>query len=218
MGLVSRIQKELHSHLRLIAAILLLFPTGAAFAQDSAPRRVEHTPWLAVRIIQDGKPVRLEQISNEETRAKLKRKPFTLIFPTPPAGIGEDELVYQIAASKDSIALFEHAYIAFRNAREPDAPQPPYFQPGTGMADTEAGSGTLRLNEEAHNYLIGLRLGPDRYNPRYYVRYISDANCEDCADYPVSKQREPLYLVIFHDKNKDEKMELGEFELLELRF
>ena len=219
MELRSRTTKRAIHCLGLLATAALMSISSMASAQDdNVPRRIDHTPWLGIQIVQKYKPVRLVQMSNDESRAFMKRERFILIFPTPPSNIGEDELVYQIAASRDKDSLFGKARDGIANRIDPDVPLPFYFQPATGMADTEAGTGTLILNEEGHNHLIGLRLGPDRYRPRYSVRYIGEVGNEGSTEHPVSEQREPLYLVIFHDKDHDEKMELGEYELLELRF
>ena len=139
-----------------LLAALALSPETAAATQ------VAHSPWLGIRIVQDGRPVRLVRTDLRTVEARLAPRPFRILFPKRRA-----DIAYQLCAwTGKSIfrALRPRAV-----AGEPNAGgEHPCFAPGTGMADTEAGSGMLMLSDSGHNYLIDLRLGPDPERPSVY--------------------------------------------------
>jgi hypothetical protein len=192
--------------LGLLALALAVGGTGPAPARE--PRAdIIHTPWLALRFVQDGKEARLVRRNLYLTEVRLRRAPFRLLLPKR----GPDD-VYQLCAWTDD-SIFSIAHGGER-PRRPDAPEPFYFSPGTGIADTDAGSGTLYLRDDGHNYLIGLRLGPDpdRHEVQYSTvwRNRGETRIEDVEG--------PLYLVAFFDQDKDGRMENGEYELIKLIF
>ncbi len=194
----------------LVIALLaaLVSPNGAAAAPERATQ-VAHTPWLGIRIVQDGKPVRLVRTDLRTTEARLARRPFRILFPRRRA-----DVAYQLCAwTGKSI---------FRELRprvvpgDPNAGgEHPCFLPGTGMADTEAGSGMLMMNPGGNNYLIDLRLGPDPERPSvYYSALWTRAG----GQVPIATARRPIYVVAFHDKDGDGFVANGEYDHLVLRF
>lgn len=174
---------------------------------------VAHSPWLALRFEQGGAEVPLDNTDLLRTEVKLGRAPFTIVLPRR----GADD-TYQITAWTDD-SIFAAAHVDARRGPKPLAELPPYFQPGAGMADTAAGSGVLMLSAEGHNYLSGLRLGPDYY--RHAVSYSAigahDSNGE-WREVPVSAAAGPLFLVAWFDEDADGIMRYGEFEFLVLNF
>ena len=195
-------------------SILVLAPLAALLSAGAAPAReqpvqVAHTPWLGIRIVQDGRPVPLVRTDLRTTEARLQPRPLRILFPKPRAGIA-----YQLCAwTGKSIfrALRPRAVTGDPNA----GGEHPCFLPGTGMADTEAGSGMLMLSEEGHNYLIDLRLGPDPERPSvYYSALWTRAG----GQVPIARARRPVYVVAFHDKDGDGFGANGEYDHLVLRF
>jgi hypothetical protein len=175
----------------------------------SAATQVAHTPWLGIRIVQDGKPVALVRTDLRTTEARLKSRPFRFMFPK-----GRAEIAYQLCAWTG-----KSVFRALRPRAVPGDPnaggEHPCFAPGTGMADTEAGSGMLMLSDSGHNYLIGLRLGPDPERPSvYYSALWTRAG----GQVPIANARRPVYLVAFHDSDGDGYVANDEYDHLVLRF
>ena len=90
----------------------------------------------------------------------------------------------------------------------------PFYQPGTGVADSTFGFGALTLSNEAHNYFYSQRL---KTSGDYYAIGLSSLNLGD-ASHPLAQQKAPLYLVVFVDLNRDEIMGNEEFEFFVLDF
>jgi hypothetical protein len=201
--------------LALLAALAAALPQAAA-AGSGAPTdatRLSHSPWLALRFEQGGAEVPLTAKDMLRSEVTLKRAPFSIVLPVR----GTDD-TYWIAAWRDD-SIFAAAEPEARANPEPPVALPPYFSPGTGFADTAAGSGTLMLGAEGHNHLYGLRLGPDYYRHVFNVSAIGgdDARGEWRED-PVSATKGPLYLVAWFDEDGDDIMRHGEFEFLVLHF
>jgi hypothetical protein len=188
-------------------AALIPAPDGAAAREPET--RVAHSPWLGIRIVQDGKPVALARTDLRTTEARLAPRPFRILFPKRRA-----DIAYQLCAwTGRSIfrALRPRAVAGDPNA----GAEHPCFLPGTGMADTEAGSGTLMLSDSGHNYLIDLRLGPDPQRPSvYYSALLTAAR----RQVPMSAARRPIYIVAFHDSDGDGYLGNSEYDHLVLRF
>lgn len=189
-----------------LAALALSSGPGAA---SGPATQVAHTPWLGIRIVQDGKPVRLVRTDLRTTEARLARRPFRILFPRRRA-----DVAYQLCAwtGKSIFRALRPRVVA----GDPNAGgEHPCFLPGTGMADTEAGSGMLMLSDSGHNYLIGLRLGPDPERPSvYYSALWTRAE----GQVPIAAARRPVYLVAFHDKDGDGFVANDEYDHLALRF
>ncbi|MGZ8284641.1 MAG: hypothetical protein ACXW27_02150 [Allosphingosinicella sp.] len=186
----------------------LALPSASADARERSTQ-VAHTPWLGIRIVQDGKPVRLVRRDLRTTEARLEPRPFRILFPKRRA-----DVAYQLCAwTGRSI---------FRDLRPRSVPgdpnaggEHPCFLPGTGMADTEAGSGMLMLDNSGHNYLIDLRLGPDLDRPSvYYSALWTRAG----GQVPIATARRPIYIVAFHDGDRDTYLANSEYDHLVLKF
>lgn len=190
------------------AALAAAAASGAPAARDRATQ-VAHTPWLGMRIVQDGKPVRLVRTDLRTTEARLAPRPFRILFPK-----RRPDVAYQLCAWTGK-SIFR----ALRPRTVPGDPnaggEHPCFLPGTGMADTEAGSGMLMLDPGGNNYLIDLRLGPDAERPSvYYSALWTRAG----GQVPVATARRPIYIVAFHDSDGDGFLGNGEYDHLVLRF
>jgi hypothetical protein len=194
--------------LQALAAVALVSPKGAPAARAPATQ-VAHTPWLGIRIVQDGKPLPLVRTDLRTTEVRLQPKPFRILFPKRRA-----DIAYQLCAWTGK-SIFK----ALRPRVVPSDPnaggEHPCFAPGTGMADTEAGSGTLMLSDSGNNYLIDLRLGPDPERPSvYYSALWTRAG----GQVPIASARRPVYVVAFHDSDGDGFMGNDEYDHLVLRF
>lgn len=193
----------------VIALLAAMVSSSRAPAAGETGTQVVHTPWLGIRLVQDGKPVRLVRTDLRTTEARLAPRPFRILFPKRRA-----DVAYQLCAwTGKSI---------FRELRPRSVPgdpnaggEHPCFLPGTGMADTEAGSGMLMLDSGGNNYLIDLRLGPDPERPSvYYSALWTRAG----GQVPIATARRPIYIVAFHDSDGDGYVGNGEYDYLVLRF
>ena len=188
---------------------LLALTAAPAAPRERAATQVAHTPWLGIRIVQDGKPVPLVRTDLRTTEVRLAARPFRILFPKRRA-----DVAYQLCAWTG-----KSVFRALRPRTVPGDPnaggEHPCFAPGTGMADTEAGSGTLMLSDEGNNYLIDLRLGPDPQRPSvYYSSLWTRAG----GTMPIAAARRPIYVVAFHDSDGDGFVGNGEYDHLVLRF
>ena len=192
----------------LLAALLLAAP---ALAQDST--RVIHSPWLALRIEQDGVQVPLRRNGLLRTDATLAPRPFTLVLPVR----GTDDN-YRLAASTGPAILSLVTAGPSHDLAKDDSEVPPFFSPYRCMADTAAGSGTLMLNREGHHCLNGLRLGPDRDRHVFHVSQVMDVEAEPRTTSEIENVTGPLFMVVYFDENGDGQPDHGEYELLALNF
>lgn len=192
----------------VLAPLALPAAWSAAGAREGAAQ-VAHTPWLAIRIVQDGRPVPLLRTDLRTTEARLRPRPFRILFPKRRA-----DIAYQLCAWTGK-SIFR-ALRPRSVAGDPNAGgEHPCFLPGTGMADTEAGSGMLMLSESGHNYLIDLRLGPDAAKPSvYYSALWTRAG----GQAPIATARRPVYVIAFHDSDGDGFVGNDEYDHLVLRF
>ncbi|HEX8308782.1 MAG TPA: hypothetical protein VF645_10240 [Allosphingosinicella sp.] len=194
----------------MASALLLASPgSGGPVAAKPVASQVAHTPWLGIRLVQDGKPVRLVRTDLRTVEARLEPRPFRILFPE-----RRPDAAYQLCAWTG-----KSVFRALRRRIVPGDPnaggEHPCFAPGTGMADTEAGSGMLMLSDSGNNYLIDLRLGPDPERPSvYYSALWTRAG----GQVPISTARRPIYVVAFHDSNGDGFLGNSEYDHLVLRF
>ncbi|HEX8622049.1 MAG TPA: hypothetical protein VF718_08760 [Allosphingosinicella sp.] len=193
----------------LLALLALLAAAVAPAAARPVAAQVAHTPWLGLRLEQDGRPVRLIRRDLRTVEAGLAARPFRILFPKRRA-----DVAYQLCAWTDKVI--------FRQLRPgpagPDANaggEHPCFLPGTGMADTEAGSGMLMLDPGGNNYLIDLRLGPDPEHPSvFYSSLWTWAG----GEVPIARAKGRIYLVAFHDSDGDGLVGNGEYDFMVLWF
>ena len=193
---------------RLLAMLAALWLCGEAPLPAQRGQPVAHTPWLGLRFVQDGEEARLTNRDLLTTEVRLRRRPFRLLLPRR----GADD-VYMVTAWTDN-SIFANVPLAIDLRDTGDAAQFSYFSFGSGIADTAAGSGTLYLNDQGHNHLRGLRLGPDR--DRHAVYY--SALFRDRVETPIEAVEGPLYLVAFFDEDDDGVLEHGEYEFIVLTF
>jgi hypothetical protein len=194
--------------LRNLFALSAAAILGSSAAAAPATR-VDHSPWLAIRLVQDGKAVPLVRRDLRRTEARLAPKPFRILFPK-----RDPEIAYQLCAWTGKSVFGDLRPRGPEAGLNPGA-EHPCFLPGTGMADTEAGSGMLMLDNRGHNYLIDLRLGPDPQRPSvYYSALWTRAG----GTAPISSTRGTIYVVAFHDSDRDGYLDNSEYDFLVLRF
>ena len=193
----------------VLLAALSISASAPADAERRVAAEIAHSPWLGIRLEQDGKPVRLVRRDLRRTEARLAPRPFRILFPKRQA-----EVAYQLCAWTGK-SIFR-ALRPRSDTAEPNAGREhPCFLPGTGMADTEAGSGMLMLDPGGNNYLIDLRLGPDPEHPSvYYSSLWTRAG----GEVPIATARGPVYVVAFHDSDRDGTLDNDEYDYLVLRF
>ena len=206
-------KSKLSKWLILLLAALLATGNPAPTLAQEAPVRVIHTPWLALRFVEEGSEVPLANIDTLTTQVELARKPFTIVFPTRSA-----DDTYWLAAWNDT-SIFETFQRKTSPGQSNEFEKPPFFGPGTGMADTAASSGHLTLNLRGHHHLSGMRLGPD---PDRHVFFVSALSYRDEANrwitVRIEEQRDPLYLVAYYDEDGDGDIDHGEYEFIVLNF
>src|SRR6185436_16986743 len=135
---------------RLKAAAVFLALVFAPSPPAEARNEVLHTQWLGLRFEQEGQPARLFMRSLYVTEVRLRPAPFRILLPTHGGG----DLYRLTAWSDDSILREAPVGVDLEDPGNDEAAV--YFGRGTGIADTEAGSGTLYLNRRGHHYLRGL--------------------------------------------------------------
>lgn len=196
--------------LRLAAVATAWLLVGTA-ARAEEPARVIHSPWLALRIEQDGAEVPLLHTALLRTRAVLARRPFTVVLPV--RGADDD---YRLAAWSDDRVLSSVSSESGNAHETTGREEPPFFSNYRCMADTAAGSGTLVLNREGHHCLVGLRLGPDRDRHQFHVSQVRAIGAGPVRE--IEEVSGPLFLVAYFDEDGDAVPEHGEYELIELQF
>ncbi len=163
---------------------------------------IERSPWLGIEFWQDKQPCEMYLIDERSTRVSLRPSRFELRVPK----LIDDPSI-QVAAWTDR-SLFDAVQADKQTA------DIPFYQPGTGVADSTFGFGALTLSNEAHNYFYGQRL---KASGDYYAIGLSTLNA-GAESHPLAQQQAPLYLVIFVDLNRDEIVGNEEFEFFVLDF
>ena len=182
-------------------------PSASSGNRADGPSR---SPRLGLEFWQNGAaiPMAINETSagtNATVTVTMKPAPFQLRFPKKP---GEQSL--KICAWSDST-------IFTQRAGKPSKSDP-CFGEGHGMADYEFGSGSLILNNEGFNYLIGTRfqtLSADTNKVDYAQTY------RDQTATPLQSQRADLYLAVYMPQAKDGTFHLtgpAELEYVVLRF
>ena len=85
------------------------------------------------------------------------------------------------------------------------------------MADYEYASGNLVLRADAKNYLIGTRLR-SYSSDQDQAFFASTQKFDEEKRRPLSAQRDPLYLIVYIDRNVNRMIESGEYEAVHLEF
>lgn len=199
----------MRSSILLLSALTLLAEGQAQAGPRGGGTQVAHTPWLGLRLEQDGKPVRLIRRDLRTIEARLAPRPFRILFPKRRA-----EVAYQLCAWTGK-AVFRQLRPGPAGADPNAGGEHPCFLPGTGMADTEAGSGMLMLDPGGNNYLIDLRLGPD---PEHPAVLYSSLWTRAGGEVPMARAEGNIYVVAFHDTDGNGLLGNGEYDFLVLRF
>lgn len=193
----------------LLAALALPTAGGAGAAPRDVGTQVAHTPWLGLRLEQDGAAMRLVRRDLRTVEARLAPRPFRILFPKRRA-----DVAYQLCAWTDP-AVFRQLRPGPADADPNAGGEHPCFLPGTGMADTEAGSGMLMMDPGGNNYLIDLRLGPD---PEHPAVFYSSLWTRAGGEVPIARAKGKIYVVAFHDSDGNGLLGNGEYDFLVLRF
>ncbi|MFC5754103.1 hypothetical protein [Actinomadura rugatobispora] len=185
--------------------------SGNESSPPGAP--VPRSPRLGLEIWQSGRqaPMSVSGDENRHVTVQMKRAPFELRLPHQPKG-----MAVQICAWTDSsiFSLQEDGLVR----------DVPFFRPGTGMPDSEYGSGRLRLENEAHNHFVDERIAPlssamDKVS--FTTMVLGHASTV------LQRQRADVFLTVFIDKNRDGRIgpnrgigvqRLSEFEYVVLDF
>lgn len=181
---------------------------GDLFGDAPPVSEFDRTPNAGLEFWQDDAavPMLYRDDAQHVVRVVLEPAPFTLRLPA----VDARTAVEVCAWTGDE--LF---------ARGPRAPEPvrahrvPCLRPGRGVADQEYASGRLSLDWGAKNYLYGNRLrSAGDQTQAYFSTTITLAGGER----PLTEQRQPLYLLVYVDRNADRLIDPGEYEAVELTF
>ncbi|MER7502215.1 protein kinase [Nonomuraea pusilla] len=181
--------------------------TPATPSASATGTEIVHTPRLGLEVWQGGKavPLALTDTEGPVTTATLAAAPLELRFPK----LAKDRALQICAWTDDSV-------FSIKDGGKTD--DQPCFAPGTGIADYERGSGTLYLNREGHNYLIGGRV---EHLSGTQDKVFFSSVFKDGSSTPLSRQQGDLYLAAFVDLNGDGRFKRageGEYEYLVLHF
>lgn len=189
-----------------ISAVVEASQRISTWVDDRTKSELLVTPRLGLQLWQND--VQNEMFFRDESsdviRVAMKADPFELRFPREQ----DRELGIRICAWVDESIFIIDAGMK----RE----QVPFFTPGTGVADYDYGSGRLLLADKAHNYFVGTRIAQQsETQDKIYVATVARS---EAATTPLTRQKEDLFLVAYVDKNKDNVIDLGEFEYVVLDF
>jgi hypothetical protein len=197
--------------LALVWAIWVYYrprPAGPGERRRPGEDGVARTPWLGLQLYQDGKRVlmstqrRGRHDLNPLCVAPLRSGRFELHLARLPRDVG----LHIAAWTDDSIQKL-------RDGMPLD--ETVFFVPGTGLADTGAGSEALVLDPEAHNYLVGERLAT--VSDQVQAVHVADLR-QGLA--PIRKPWGDIYLTIMQDGDDPdgEAVDLSRVEFLKLSF
>jgi hypothetical protein len=185
----------------LVAVWVFVSGRATLFPDDPTPD-LGRTQWLGIQVLQGGRLAAMGMADDRTVKVDLNAAPIELRFPKH----GTKD-VYQLCAWTN-----KSIFLAIRPGRTVDDID--YFIPGTGIADTPYTSGTLFVENEAHNYLIGTRLGS---NPDYYSVLYSRVSVSG-QEHRLADYHETIYVVAFCDLNKNHTVDGNEYEFLILKF
>jgi predicted Ser/Thr protein kinase len=182
--------------------------TGSPSATPTATpgNQVARTPRLGLEFWQDGaaRPLSFTDAGDRAvTTVALGRRPFELHFPTLP----KDTALQVCAWTDDSVFSLKGGL---------KVADLPCFRPGTGLADYEYGSGTLFLNDQGHNHLVGTRVVK---HDDARDKVLFSTVFQDGESTPITERRADIYLALFIDLNGDGTVgQTGEYEYAVLTF
>jgi hypothetical protein len=148
------------SGLATVLGLLLAFwaylrprdPSRRAGRPRDAVDGVARSPWLGLELWQDGKRVLFE----------IRRRGRDSVHPVVAATLRSGRFELRFAALPPDRGLHVAAWTDGRVHQLRDGmtlEDTEFFEPGTGLADSGAGSEVLVLTPEAHTYWVGPRLG-----------------------------------------------------------
>lgn len=181
---------------------------GTTSAGATNPGQMARTPRLGLEFWQSGAQGAItfrEEGGKDVVRIKMRAEPFEFRFPKQPK-----DVAVQVCAWVDDSIFAVAEYGEVRNN--------PFFRPGTGIADYEYGSGTLYLNDQGHNYLIGERIA--NHSATMDKVYFAQTWSDDKST-PLQQRKDDIFLTVFIDKNKDGEFKLtgpAEYEFIVLDF
>ncbi|MBA9001782.1 serine/threonine protein kinase [Thermomonospora cellulosilytica] len=166
---------------------------GADPSQSAGPAsqgtRLLRSPRIGLEIWQNGAlaPMDFADRDLPSVRVTMRRAPFELRFPKPPA-----DVPVRICAWTDS-SVFD---------LEDGADVTPHtcMGAGRGLADTAFGSATLYLNNEGHNHLVGDRVAT---HSAQQDKVLFSVLHQEGREIPLADFEGTLYLTVFIDKNAD---------------
>ncbi len=165
-----------------------------------------HSPWLGIEIFQGDEKVEMVSQGSYAYRrinARMTANPFMIRIPKRT----EDDVVQICVWKNDSI---------FQAARKGlKTEEIPFFTPGTGIAGAVFSIPELYISNESHNYFRNERL--EIYSESQHSISVSKF-IQKRNEYHISKQKEPLYMVIFMDLNNNSILEHQESEYFVLDF
>jgi hypothetical protein len=176
--------------------------------RDKPAGEFDRTPRVGLEFWQDEElaPMLYRDASEQAVRVALDPKPFTMKAPAV-----DDKTAIEVCAWTDVSRL---RYLPDPSRTVP-AERIPCMGLGRGVADENRTSGRLFLNPEGRNYLIGDRL---RKSGDMSQAFFSRTNRRDVGDVDLTDQEDPIYLLVYIDRNADRRIERGEFEGVELTF
>lgn len=198
--------------LGLAAAIGTLFGAGKAISgtwtwwqEQQAPRSAfDRTPHLGLEFLQGDRADAMFYRDPDQRVVRVEMGPASFVMRMP--RLDPNTAVEVVAWTDETIFGLEPGMLA---------DDVTYLQQGRGLADAEYGSGTLFVTNEARNYLIGNRLRPQADTSQVFVSRLATRGA---AEEVLTERREPLFLVVYVDRNHDRRIDLGEYEQLELGF
>lgn len=176
-------------------------PPAAAGPAGPAAAPVARTPWLGVEVWQDDRRVPLSVVGDRTdgpVRAVVSRAPFELRFPRLRADVDLGVCTW----TDDSV---------FYLREDGSIEDVPCLAAGTGIADTEAGSGDLFVADDGHSAFGGGRVRHlDADTDAVFVSRIVG------GDAPLGPGR--YYLTMLVDADGDRKVSRPEFDYLILDY
>ncbi|MGI5267665.1 serine/threonine protein kinase [Nonomuraea sp. CA-218870] len=183
-------------------------PTPSASGTPSPVRdQVARSPRLGIEVWQGGtaSTMAFSDRDREITRVTMKAEPFELRFPT----LAKDTAAQICAWTDDSVLRVE------QGAKVEDHT---CYAPGTGIADYEHGSGTLWMDERAHNHLVDTRVAE---HSDTQDKVLFSTISQNGAATPAGEWKGEVYLSFFVDRDGDKRFDLtgpAEYEYLVLEF
>jgi hypothetical protein len=202
-----------------VLAIAVIFPaifvphSGNNAGQKGTPTpssgvegTVARTPRLGLEFWQNGAEAPMsfqpsETGDRDVVRVSMRPGPFELRFPRQ-----RPEIAVRICAWTDSTIFSLQEGEDFRIHQ--------FFGEGRGLVDYEYGSGTLYLDNQGMNYLVGTRIA----HQSEAVDKVYFSQTWNGAPTSLSRQSTDLFMTIFINKNDDAKFQLGEYEYMVLHF